>query len=429
MLSRRKVLKYLSTMTSLLYLQSFSGCDDESENLYNDEGITSNIYSGKDKDTVRATKIMLEKLGGIESIIDKDDIVVLKPNSQWWLQGMTNTDVIAEFIRQVLAVPNFSGEIIIVDNHQCKDPNSRGWVTEKRNGKFNLNELVEYFNDRGFNNVTKYHWHPAGKNPTPLQMSGSGNNVISHPSEGDGYIWPLDLFYESPNGNKCILAYPVFTSSYSGTTIDLKNGAFKDNKYTGQPVKFINFSAINHHSKYTGLTASIKNYMGVVDMSCGFPAPEPSGFYNTHHVGATSLFKFLAFRADKIGNFPFYKDILIHSSVFRFRYTGGVLGKFMKEIKKADLNIITAINVGWGSRTNEKKSYKADTVIASTDPVSLDFWAAKNILLKATIEVSAPDEYVKLNDPELNSNPFRHFLIECQKEIGGTLSPESITLI
>ena len=428
MISRRKIVKGLCSLPLALYLQQSLGCSGDEEAPF-PSPTPATIFKATGADPARTTRRLLDGFGGIGSLIDVDDIVVLKVNSQWWYQGMTNSDVLHAFIEAVLAIPGFAGEVIIADNHQSVTPNDRGWTTDKRNGRFNYNELVRSFNDRGHANVTKYHWHPAGANPTPLQFGGHGNAVVSHASEGDGYIWPEDLYYECPYGNRTILSYPVFTSAYSGVTVDLKDGAFKDGGYTGQPVKFINFSALNHHGPYAGVTASIKNYMGVVDMSCGYPAPQPEGTFNTHHVGASATFRLLARHRDRLGGMPGFSDIYLHPSVFRFRYTGGVLGKYMKLIRPADLHIITAIKVGWGARIDPDMAARTDTLLASTDPVALDYWAAANLLAKATREAGADDHFVELNDPSHHEGPFWRFIEECRRELGGTTDPALITVV
>jgi len=429
MISRREVIKFLGSVPAMIYLSQITGCASGRDPKPFPPETKATVYKAAGPEPAVTTGRLIEKIGGIETIIDKEDIVILKVNSQWWHQGMTNTDVIAEFIRMVLDMPGFAGEIILADNNQSATPEKRGWTTDKRNGRFNYNELIEYFNGQGFPNVGKYHWHPAGPNPTPLQFGGAGDNVVKHPSEGDGYIWPEDLYYECPYGNKCILAYPVFTSSYSGVTVDLKDGAFKDGQYTGQPIKFINFAALNHHGPYTGVTAAVKNYMGVVDMSCGYPGPAPKGTFNTHHIGASATFRWMAHHRRTLRHIPVVREFYERHPVFRFRYTGGVLGKYMKEIRRADLNIITAINIGWGHRIEPKMAARADTVLASTDPVALDYHAAANVLYPATVDAGAPDYYRKLNNPDINDGPLRNFLQECRRELGGTLDPDKIEII
>lgn len=428
MISRREIIKCLGSLPLVLYAQQFLGCAGDDERPFPPQ-TPATIYKATGPDPTDITRRLLDGLGGIRSLVDVDDIVILKVNSQWWHQGMTNTDILRAFIEQVLAIPGFAGEVIIADNHQSVTPNDRGWTTDKRNGQFNYNELIRHFNELGHQNVTKYHWHPAGPNPTPLQFGGQGDAVVNHPSEGDGYIWPEDLYYECPYGNRTVLSYPVFTSSYSGVTVDLKNGAFKDGNYIGQPVKFINFSALNHHGRYAGVTASIKNYMGVVDMSCGYPAPYPEGTFNTHHVGASSVFRFMARHMDRLREMPRFFDTYLHPSVFRFRYTGGVLGRYMKLIRKADIHIITAVRVGWGARIHPAMAAQTDTVLASKDPVALDYWAAANVLAKATREAGADEYFVKLNDPSKSVGPFWQFIEECRRELGGTTDPGLMTIV
>lgn len=413
----------------MMYLPQIISCASSGEPKPFPPETDAAVYRATGPDPALITRKMVGNLGGIESLIDKEDIVILKVNSQWWNQGMTNTDVIAEFVQMILDIPGFAGEIILADNNQSETPTERGWTTDQRNGRFNFNELVAYFNAAGYANVTKYHWHPAGPNPTPLQFGGSGNSVITHPSEGDGYIWPEDLYYECPYGNRCILAYPAFTSAYSGVTIDLKDGAFKNGQYTGQPVKFINFAAMNHHGPYAGVTASVKNYMGVVDMSCGYPAPTPEGTFNTHHIGASATFRWMAHHRKTLRKIPFMREVYERHPVFRFRYTGGVLGKYMKKIRRADLNIITAVRIGWGSRLETDKAYQADTVLASTDPVALDYWATANILYPVTVTVGAPDYYQKMNNPDIEDGPLHTFLQECRRELGGTMDPARIKVV
>jgi len=425
-------MKVLGSSAAGIYLQSLVGCSSSSEPEPFPPETRAVIHKATGPDPADATRRLIESLGGIETVIGQHDIVVLKPNAQWWAQGMTNTDVMAAFIEMCLSIPGFDGEIIMADNHQAQEDNSRAWTTKKRNGRYNYNELIAWFNSRGYPNVTKYHWHDAGANPMPLQEAGHGDQVVTHPSEGDGYIWPRELSYTCPYGNRTVLSYPVFTSSYSGVTVDLKNGAFRNGEYTGQPIKFINFPSLNHHGRYAGVTAAVKNLMGVVDMSCGWPAPEPAGTYNTHHIGATNRFKIISnivWKMSSLRKLPGFYDYYESPSVFRFQYTGGVLGAFMHRIRRPDLNILTAIRSGWGSRVNPEKTTQTDTVLASTDPVALDFWASANVLLPATRAARAPENIIEMNDPTIEDGPLHRFLQEVRREMGGTLSPELMDLV
>ena len=364
---------------------------------------------------------LLEMLGGIEKFISKDDIILLKVNAQWWNQGMTNTDAIKAFIEAVLEIPGFKGEVIIADNHQCAVPNSRAWTTRQRNGAFNYNELVEYFHANGHPNVTKYHWCCAGPNPRPLQGDASqGSRIIEGPWDGDGYVWRHDLLYTSPLGRKCMLTYPIFTSSYSGTTIDFKEGAWRNGGYTGQSVKFINFSALNHHGPYVGVTASVKNYMGIVDMTCGFQGTTPEGYWNTHYVGirdlTVPLSKYLPWRIQNAANQYNWKY---------FCHAGAVLGMFMREVRMADLNIITAHWVGYESRTRTDLSGYPRALLAGIDPVALDYVACQKILEPLTKGKSKKQSLRRLHDASDRSGPFYKFLDACHKEEIGNIDPKA----
>jgi len=386
----------------------------------------SKVYLAKGKAPEENMRDIVQMMGGIERLIGNDDIVVLKPNAQWWNQGMTNTNAMKAFIEAVLKIPGFGGEIIIADNHQYANPNSRAWVTHMRNGDYNYNELIEYFNAKGFRNVTKYHWQCAGPNPSPMQGDAScGSKIVKGPWEGDGYVWREDLVYISPLGRKCMLTYPIFTSKYSGMTIDFKEGAWKDGKYTGQPVKFINFSVLNHHDPHTcGVTASIKNYMGIVDMTCGFQGSTPKGFYNTHYIGIRNLslpfYKHMPWRIKKIVDQYNFKN---------FYHTGGVIGMFMREIRMANLNIITAHWVGYGSRTDPKFSGYPRAILASKDPVALDYVACKEILYPLTKKNDSRDWLIKLHDVSNKQGPFYKFLETCHNEGIGNIDPRKHVIV
>ena len=365
------------------------------------------IYEVKNGTPEQNITKVIEMMGGIKRFIGKDDIVVLKPNAQWWNQGMTNTNAMKGFINLVLSIPRFKGEIIIAENHHCYELrnscNIRGWTTQYRNGEYNYNELIEYFQNKLYKNVTKYHWVDAA---TPSKENTIKNRlmrpvkeavktilnwrgkIVTKPEDGDGYVW-TDIEY-SYNGKKTKMTYPIFTSKSSNTTIDFKNGAWKNGKYTGQPVKFINFAALNHHSDFAGVTSSVKNYLGIVDLTCGKTGTKSDNYYNFHDIGIPGM--------------------------------GGAIGTFIKTIRKADLNIVTAEWVGFGSRTETKLAAKTKTIIASTDPVALDYYAAKYILYPLGGPVA------HLNNPDNKEGPFRKYLELCCAQGIGTLDEQRMKI-
>jgi len=368
---------------------------------------------------------VLEMMGGIDSVIDENDIVIIKPNGQWRYHGNTNTNTIKEFIDQVLAKKKFQGEIIIVENHHDIPDNTRGWNTEFRNGDFNLNELVDFYQSRGHANVTRYQLRDAGPNPHPLQFPGRGGRIVIGPEQGDGYVWS-DIEYQYM-GRCTKMSYPVFTSAFSGITIDFKNGAWYKNTCIDTPVKFINMAVLNHHSRKFGVTASIKNYLGIVDMTCGEHGSEPPGYYNFHYIAVGWP------KNSRIGQS--IENIKKHSKIRQFRFLskglrklgpvypealGGAVGCFLKTIRKADLNILAAEFIGPEDRV--RNGVQTKTVLASRDPVALDYWGAKHILLPLG------GSQARYNDPDWIDGPFRKYLDGCHSMGIGTLDESKMDI-
>jgi len=358
---------------------------------------------------------VIQMMGGIQRFIEPNDIVILKPNAQWWNQGRTNLAAMKAFIDLVLNIPGFKGEIIIAENHHYMDrslpenekDNIRGWTHfSEINGDIdganhNLNTMIEMYSTQGFKNVTKKHWRDGG--PTRGTWGNAQNGGIVHsPSEGDGYVWSdIDYTFTRLFGLlkwKVKMTYPVFTSSYSGITIDFRSGAFKrDGKGGGAylpdtHVKFINFAALNTHGADTGITSAIKNYMGIMDLSCGSWGLNPQGYVNVHQCGGKL--------------YPFAK--------------AGPIGHFIRTIRKADLNIVTAEWVGWGSRTDTTKATRIRTILASTDPIALDFYASKYLVYPLT-------QNMNYHDPDNPKSSVRRFLDLAHKSaLTGTLNEGDI---
>jgi len=396
LISRRffLLLSLFSLMTAVLYhfrrfiLLILSKFDQHIPgNLYISER-TSDIFVAKNGTPQQNVAKVIEMMGGIERFFGSDDIVVIKPNTQWWNQGRTNLAAMKGFIDLVLNIPHFKGEVIIAENNHFMDEtlpedekhNVRGWTHfSEINGDIdginhNVNTLIELYHEQGYKNITKYHWRDGG---SKLDFHGNGQNggIVVSPVEGDGYVWSdIEYVFKGFFGLKkwrVKMTYPIFTSRYSGVTIDLKNGAFqRDANGTGdyfpdKPVKLINFAVLNDHGNDTGITSSVKNYMGITDLSCGYWGIEPKGYANVHFCGE--------------GYYPYAK--------------AGPIGHFMKTITKADLNIVTAEWVGWGHRTNVKRATRTRTILASTDPIALDYYGAKNLVypLSRNKEYHDPD--------------------------------------
>lgn len=374
---------------------------------------------------------LLDAWGGIESLVGPDDIVVFKVNAQWYAQGMTNTAVLQALIDAVLKHPaGFRGEVVVADNHHFADRLSRGWTTDRPNGPLNLRDVVESFRQGGHANVSRVHWHDAGPNPEPWQGDAGGGMRVSSVEEGEGYRWWLDECHVTPAGNRCAMTWPIFRAPFTGELVDLRDGAFADGRPTGRAVRFVNISSLNHHSRYAGVTASIKNLMGVVDMTCGFQGPEPEGYVNTHYIGMKPSHDLWRWGKKRGG--PVRRAIhavLPEEDAIDFEHTGGALGHWMRTVRRPDWHVVTAEWIGFGSRTHEDLSARPGVSLAAVDPVTLDAVAAREVLMPATREAGdAGRGFLSHNDPD-RDGPFRRFLQEASREIGGTLDPGAVELV
>lgn len=333
----------------------------------------ADIYLAKDGTPGQNMKDVINMMGGIQKFIEPKDIVILKPNCQWWNQGRTNLEAMKAFIEMVLAVPGFSGEVIVAENNHFMDETkppemrlfTRGWVKygEINNlvdgQKHNMLTMVESIKELGHKNVSLVAWRDGGPKKDIWGSSQNGG-VVKSWREGDGYVWTDEEFrFKGFLGLKTWvvkMSYPIFTSPYSGITVDFKNGAF--DRKTGQAltdrsVKFINFAGLCDHGPDTGITSAVKNYMGISDMSCGYWGLEPPGYANVHFVG---------------------------ESYYTYARAGAI-SHFMKTIRKADLNVVTAEWVGFGHRTDVARAVRSRTVYAGVDPFALDYYGAKHLIL------------------------------------------------
>jgi hypothetical protein len=352
------------------------------------------------------TKV-IELMGGIQKIIGPDDIVVIKPNVQWWNQGVPNLSAMKRLVDLIMSRSGgFGGEVVLAENcHRGSRPwehKSSGWVPRfVRNSDldniYNYGDLSSDLKRRYGDKFSTCHWINAK----------SGGRRAYGPADGPGYVFcdgtggvPLisyDNGLEGDDLRAVIMTYPIFQTD-RGTLIDFKNGIWEKGAYTHQPMKFINFAALNHHSTYCGITGAVKNYLGVTDLSGG---PDPyddgkltEGYYNFH-----------SFPFDKWAPGP--KPGMI----------GAEIGVFLSTIRKADLNIVAAEWVGLASRT-EPPAARTRAVLACKDPVALDFHSAKYILY--------PNSKISYHAPDDENSPTYQYLKACSEAGGGELDESCV---
>jgi len=273
---------------------------------------------------------------GLGGLIAKNDVVIIKVNSQWDERGGTNTDILKAIIEAITNHPDgFIGEIVVADNGQDQYGSFGGggsldWQNNNaENRSQSVQKVVDMFSDSY--NVSTYLWDEI-----TLQSVGE----YSEGDMKDGYI--VNQTANPTTGIK--VSYPKFKTKF-GTYISFKRGIWnpETDSYDDARLKVINMPVLKSHSSY-GVTACVKHFMGVT--------------------------------SDKLTGHN------AHQSV-----GSGGMGTEMVETRMPTLNILDAIwinaNPGLGPRTSYSQATRVNVIMASTDPVALDYWAAKHVLMQA----------------------------------------------
>lgn len=348
---------------------------------------------------------VFEIMGGMENIFGENDIVVIKPNVQWWNHGATNLSALATLVDLIMnRSGGFLGEVVIAENcHHGSKPwtdETTGWKKNfERNsdidGVNNFNDLVNTFKKTYGDRYSTIHWIDVVY----------GEKRVFGPEDGTGYVYcdgtggvpmiSLDNGMTGDDFREVIMTYPIFKTD-KGTIIDFKNGIWNEGIYTEQPLRFINFATLNHHSHYVGATGAVKNYFGVVDISGGGWG-KLANRYNNFHSFAYNEWDF--------GPVP--------------GVMGAEVAMFMNTIRKADLNIIAAEWVGLASRTEPPVAH-TKTVLVSADPVALDYHSAKYLLYA--------NSSISIHNPDNEESPFHHYLMKCAENGGGVFDETQVVI-
>jgi Domain of unknown function (DUF362)/Viral BACON domain len=262
---------------------------------------------------------------GPSGLIAPEDIVLIKVNAQWKYRGCTNSDLIRGLIQRILYHPDgFNGEVVIVENGQgrgslsCATTSAYGGDASVRANANDESHHFLYLVQNVFNDR-----RVSATLLDPVRMT----FIDAHDHDTDGF-----RVFES-------VSYPCFTTA-GGNRVELKEGIWKAGAYY-RNLKLINVPVLKHHD--TGgseITASLKHFYGVVSMADG----QSSG----RHYGML----------------------------------GETCGKMVASVATPVLNIVDAIWVSHRSLTGNPAAttFRANQLLASQDPVALDYWAAKSIL-------------------------------------------------
>ena len=306
----------------------------DASNIYVAEGIPANSERGVD------TLIDVMDGGGLDffkssgpyqasgpnGIIGSNDIVLIKVNGEWRYRGGTNTDVVKGLVNAIVHHPEgFTGEVVIVENGQW-DSYMDNRPDNQNPSACNAEDRGQSFNDvalmfAGSHRVSVYDW-------TAIQTLSVNEFNAGDPSDGYVYVPEIQL------------GYPKFTTTY-GTQISLRNGQWTGSGYDNDRVKLINLPVLKDHGG-PGVTNALKHFMGVQDLY--------QGTQNAPHTPMV---------------------------------TEGILAKLMLVARYPDLNISDAIWVcpAGGPNSPYESAVRLDRLLASRDPVALDYYCGKYLLM------------------------------------------------
>ncbi|MFW9815107.1 MAG: DUF362 domain-containing protein [Candidatus Thorarchaeota archaeon] len=288
-----------------------------------------------------------------DGLIEADDVVLLKVNGQWAYRGGTNTDLLKAVIEIITSHPEgFTGEIIIADNGQ-----DLGSLDRSESNAFNTSQAMEDVAQMfPGHTVSTILWDDYRSSTVEDYDSGDFNEgyVRSSVWDSDTEIYP---------------SHAKFVTD-SGLYVSFKNGIWtNESGFDSNRLKVINMPVLKTHFRY-GVSGCIKHYMGVPQ---GYIVPSVDRFIPHEH----------------------------------FSIALGGMATLMVETRMPILNILDMIWVNANplesSSTRGPWSYYTtasftDIIGMSQDPVALDYWASKNILVP-TAEYLGYDECSSL-DPD-----------------------------
>jgi len=301
-----------------------------------------------------------------DGLIRRDDVIIIKVNSQWDQRGGTNTDLLKEIIGAILDHPDgFIGEIIVADNGQTQfgAQSSGGSLDWKENNAEDHSQSVQKVVDSySKSKVSTYLWD---------NITLTSVKEYSEGEMDDGYIVSQTI---DPT-TRIKVSYPKFKTKF-GTYVSFKMGIWDQEKksYNDGKLKVFNVPVLKTHGTY-GVTACIKHYMGV--------------------------------GSDKLGTGS-------HASVGR-----GGMGTQMAQTRTPILNILDATWINANPRNGPRTTYAAATrtniLMASRDPVALDYWAVKHVIMQAARTAGHND--LPSIDPDDQTSSFGNWLRLSMQEL------------
>lgn len=358
------------------------------------DGTAATVYRAVNGRPAENLEKVLSLMGGVEALFGDEDVVILKPNLQWYNQGAPNIAAMARLVTLIMERPGgFRGEVVLTENtHRGAKPWERaGWaVPFVRNsdlpGVANYNALAADLKRKFGDRFSVCHLIDIGSGAKRVYSAADGPGYVLCDGTGGVPRLALDNGLQDDRRREVVMSYPILKTG-RGTLVDYRWGVWENGAYTGRPVKFINCAALNHHSVYCGVTSAVKNYLGVSDLSGGSDPSKGSRLAGDHYN-----FHSFPFTGNKKGPVP--------------GMLGAEVGYFLKMVRRPFLNITTAEYCGLVDRIGLPVA-RTRAVAASTDPVALDVHTAKHILFA--------NSRISLHDPDDPKSPVTQYLKQCAR--------------
>jgi hypothetical protein len=294
-------------------------------------------------------------INGPDGLIESDDVVLIKINCQWPERGGTNTDLLKELIHTIIQHPDgFTGEIVVADSGQGRG----SFVWDNANAEDITQCTQDVVDSFSGEKISTFLWDTIRGNRTQEYDQGDSQDGYVHESSSE----PLTGMQYN---------YPKFRTSF-GTYVSLKNGIWDQDTatYVSNKLKLINFPVLKTHGS-AGVTACIKHYMGVVSQA----------MQDNH----------------------------------KYIWNGGLAAE-MAQVRFPTLNILDAVYINpipketgnAGPNTPYSNAVKVNKIAVSTDPVALDYWSSKNILMPLTRSLGYTS-YASM-DPDTTNGTFHNTL-------------------
>jgi len=263
-------------------------------------------------------------VGGKDGLIDESDVVLIKVNAQWKYRGCTNSDVVRGLVQRILEHPDgFDGEVVIFENGQG-------------GGSLDCDTMWGgRYPDTGVH---------ANAEDEAHSFSHLVDRVFADSRVSGYFLDPIRKTFiseedHSTDGYRRLgrVSYPCFTTA-KGNRIELKEGVWNGRSHD-ENLKLINVPVLKHHDG-CGITGALKSFYGVLSMADG-------GWRERHY--------------EKLGEH---------------------CGEMIAKVRAPVLNILDCIwvtQVRWAGYPPEYTT-RLDQLLASVDPVALDYWAAKHLL-------------------------------------------------